>query len=698
MKIQLSISLLASNRADSLERCLDSLRPLLMKVPSELIIVYTGTDEHVRKIAARYTDKIISFAWCNNFSAARNVGLWAAKGEWFLYIDDDEWFEDTAEICNFFLSGEYRQYGSACYIQRNYLEWDGIHHSDFRAFRMTKIVSGTAFQNTVHEELNPFLEPCKHFEAYVHHYGYIADKNVKGSDKTERNLPLLQKNIQERPDFIKNYLQIVQEYASAKMWDKAEEYCRKARELCKNQKDPYYRLWLQVNLIAILYEKGNKEQTEQEALSILEMEDPCELVCLEFYTTLIAIYAEHHNSEKVLFYGEKFEKTLAYMDKNSHLWAQQSYGMITEERIKLPKRLYQIRINCAEAALELGKEKQAVNFLHLLPWEEEYWVQRYYPSFDFWKIKYPEQFQKVFKEFPAQYPYVLLQKAREQLQRDDKTRALQILEQCMETTESIYLQQCVLEEAVTHYVNLVTLVTWMDLETWKQCAGNILNRISVLGKEQVEYAADVLCEGVLLDEKAVHTHEIYNRIESQNRDTQGAALYGLWLKMLLREKELIRGYQFGQVLLDSLTTYIDYILDFYKKQYLPELFSVKQRSLLPKDCRFALFVSEALEKMRKQELPEAVRLFRTALKYRPSMTGVIRDVIRQMAVKAENPGQNVGKEFFVLAEQMKETLRGMIANGQFTEALSVIMQLSSLLPEDLELLRIRQNVLSQLSE
>ena len=45
MQIQLSISLLASNRAASLERCPDSLRPLLMQVPSELIVVFTGTDE-----------------------------------------------------------------------------------------------------------------------------------------------------------------------------------------------------------------------------------------------------------------------------------------------------------------------------------------------------------------------------------------------------------------------------------------------------------------------------------------------------------------------------------------------------------------------------------------------------------------------------------------------------------------------------
>ena len=75
MKIQLSISMLASDRSVSLERCLDSLKPLLMQVPSELIIVFTGTDERVREIASRYTDKIIPFTWCDNFSAARNVGL-----------------------------------------------------------------------------------------------------------------------------------------------------------------------------------------------------------------------------------------------------------------------------------------------------------------------------------------------------------------------------------------------------------------------------------------------------------------------------------------------------------------------------------------------------------------------------------------------------------------------------------------------
>ena len=142
--------------------------------------------------------------------------------------------------------------------------------------------------------------------------------------------------------------------------------------------------------------------------------------------------------------------------------------------------------------------------------------------------------------------------------------------------------------------------------------------------------------------------------------------------------------------------YCGYVLRFYQIQYRDEMFSNEKRILLPKDCRFALFVWEGLEQMDHAEFPEAVRSFRTALRFYPSMTSVIREVIRQMTVKANTPVQNTGAEFQMLAQQMKEALESMIANGQYVEALPVILQLSSLLPEDLELLRMRQHVLQQL--
>ena len=99
----LTISLLSSNRKDTIRKCLDSLNTLRERVDSELIIVDTGNNEEMRKIHEEYTDLIIPFTWCNDFSKARNVGLNAAKGEWFLYLDDDEWFIDTVDIEEFFL-------------------------------------------------------------------------------------------------------------------------------------------------------------------------------------------------------------------------------------------------------------------------------------------------------------------------------------------------------------------------------------------------------------------------------------------------------------------------------------------------------------------------------------------------------------------------------------------------------------------
>ena len=108
MKLQLTISLLVSDRKETLKRCLDSIVPLLEEVSSELIIVFTGKDESVLEIARQYTSHIVPFTWCDDFSKARNAGLLEAAGEWFLYLDDDEWFEDVTEIIDFFKSGEYR--------------------------------------------------------------------------------------------------------------------------------------------------------------------------------------------------------------------------------------------------------------------------------------------------------------------------------------------------------------------------------------------------------------------------------------------------------------------------------------------------------------------------------------------------------------------------------------------------------------
>ena len=79
---------------DTTIRCLDSLVPILNGMDAELILVDTGCPAELREQLKKYTDQILQFTWCDDFSAARNVGIKAAHGEWFLYIDDDELFEN----------------------------------------------------------------------------------------------------------------------------------------------------------------------------------------------------------------------------------------------------------------------------------------------------------------------------------------------------------------------------------------------------------------------------------------------------------------------------------------------------------------------------------------------------------------------------------------------------------------------------
>ena len=99
--ILLSISMLISGR-DEMEKSLNSLLYFKKAFPTEIILVDTGCNAEQRALAEKYADRIIDFTWCDDFAAARNVGLKKAHGEWFMYLDDDEWFENPQEIVHFF--------------------------------------------------------------------------------------------------------------------------------------------------------------------------------------------------------------------------------------------------------------------------------------------------------------------------------------------------------------------------------------------------------------------------------------------------------------------------------------------------------------------------------------------------------------------------------------------------------------------
>ena len=159
-----------------------------------------------------YADKIADFTWCNDFSKARNVTLRMAEGEWFLYLDDDEWFSDVGDLITFFTSGNYREYGSASYVQRNYLDMQGSQYTDTRVGRMAKRTPELGFRSKIHEYLAPISGDHKNLCARVEHYGYVYENEEKKRAHFERNRVLLEQMIKEEPMELRWRLQLLQEY------------------------------------------------------------------------------------------------------------------------------------------------------------------------------------------------------------------------------------------------------------------------------------------------------------------------------------------------------------------------------------------------------------------------------------------------------------------------------------------------------
>lgn len=85
----LSVCIIAKNEEENIAHCLESLKPY----DFEIIVADTGSTDHTKEIALRYTDKVYDFAWCDDFAAAKNFAVSKASHAHVLVLDSDEFLE-----------------------------------------------------------------------------------------------------------------------------------------------------------------------------------------------------------------------------------------------------------------------------------------------------------------------------------------------------------------------------------------------------------------------------------------------------------------------------------------------------------------------------------------------------------------------------------------------------------------------------
>ncbi len=336
MQIQkpiLTISLLISNRPDTIPRCLDSLKGIMEAIPSELILIDTSKSPEVHKLLLKYTDKVYEFEWCNDFAKARNEGLKRAKGEWFLFLDDDEWFVETEDIIQFFQSGEYKQYGYANYQVRNFMNIDYTKYHDAWVTRMFCIEKDTEFKGKVHEIFCPIRGQLKYLNSLANHSGYIFLDEVQKRKHFERNTEILLNMVEEEPEELRWKAQLVQEYNSIREWQTMVSFCKKQLEQVKEVNTTYDRnhfSTLYAGMMAGLTALGHHEESIMVARKALEDKRGIELLKALSYFRMAENHMNLGEWNKAYTCANAYLETYKVLSKNQELMREQSYSLLVQ--------------------------------------------------------------------------------------------------------------------------------------------------------------------------------------------------------------------------------------------------------------------------------------------------------------------------------------------------------------------------------
>lgn len=227
----ISICIIAKNEEKHMEAFLSSIQKHMKDYPHEIVVADTGSTDRTASIARKYTDKVFSFAWINDFSAARNFSIGCASHDWILVLDCDEYVVDL-DLNAFSRMAEQYPQAVGVLLRRNHYEMNGtdsVYTDQVERFFNRKLFH---YEAIIHEQvrsLNGTPYTRVELPLTVEHCGYSgsAEELVQ---KANRNNALLLKMLEENPDDPYLYFQLGQSYNMLHDDEKACYYYGKGLE------------------------------------------------------------------------------------------------------------------------------------------------------------------------------------------------------------------------------------------------------------------------------------------------------------------------------------------------------------------------------------------------------------------------------------------------------------------------------------
>ncbi len=225
--LPISVCMIAKNEDNHIEECLKRLRPCRF----EVIVVDTGSVDRTVEIAQRYADKVFHFAWCNDFSAARNFSIRQASNDWVLIIDCDEYLENV-NLADLEDALEQNSRSVGMIVRNNPYSIQGVR--SIMSERIGRLFNRRYchFEGIIHEQVCTLdgREPASfQIPLTFYHEGYVSESGKRM--RATRNLELLLQDLERKGPSPYTYFRLGQNYVSLNDLDKAAHYYQKGLEL-----------------------------------------------------------------------------------------------------------------------------------------------------------------------------------------------------------------------------------------------------------------------------------------------------------------------------------------------------------------------------------------------------------------------------------------------------------------------------------
>lgn len=699
----LSIGMMVKNEEKNLDKCLNSLMPIIDSIESELIIVDTGSEDSTIEIAKKYTDKLYFHKWNNDFSAMRNTTIKYAIGKWFFVIDGDEVLESTEEIIEFFKSGEYKNYNAASLNVRSFSsQKDLTKFGDLESIRFFKNDGYFKYEGIVHNQ-PVFKDPVKKIEATINHYGYIADDPELMEKKFKRTSELLKQELIKDSENIYYRYQLAVTYLMHNDISEAlEEMSALYYKLDIRQKVENRYIYGEYARILLANKKIKEcELVCIDALEYSQKDEPYKLDLLFYLAKAQSLQGDYKNSI------ENYKKYLKLWKKNNDgdLDVDLSIKVQTSSENNIAYNdialmYYELKDykNTVKNILKIEDNTRKNALMNLL-------INSYINVNEFDSII--KFYEENIKDNNTILEKIEIEIENLKLNKDNK-KVVDILEIKFSQIngETLYKKLNILRKTTNESERIKIYDEIIDYEKLNDVGAfygeliytaiendyDISKLIKKLNDTNVSAFLDY-CNKKYTD----FYEKLYNYTEKNNFIDGDNSLKNLRIKIIFTRALLILGGKDEGLYKNIFRYYTSAGIELISKIYFPEVLNDDFIYLINDyEHRFFYYLLKA-NKIEQSNKIEYIHNLKHALKCNPKMHKGIKIMMNEFKEEEKNINSKYNAEMESLKKMLLENIEVLISHGKYKDALSIIEEYEKSLGKDLEILFYKSDIFNRLN-